>query len=134
MRISMKLLFLVSFLVLTGCSQLDGDSRLDGTWTSNKALTLKNLGEGIFSNKERGFIENNLGDMQYIHRGGKVAVSFLSAPIKPLQFSGYKVFESDVNSVTLGHANSEKIKMVFYKNCIFHKTEWGFDEYFCKTE
>ena len=124
----------VIFLLLVGCVNSERDSRLDGTWTSNKKLTLENLGAHSLKKDQLEFLKKNLGEMQYIHKKGKVAVNFISMPIEPLQYSDYSVYEVGSDYVVVGHKGDEKIKMQFYKNCIFHITEWGINEYFCKSE
>lgn len=120
-------------LLLSSCVLL-ADNRLEGIWTSDKEMTLENLADHSLSDEQLAFLEKNLGDMQYIHKDGKVAVSFVSAPIKPLQFSKYTVYESTADSIVVGHKTSEKVKLHFYKHCFFHMTDWGINEYFCKTQ
>ena len=126
-----SLLFFLIFLI--SCSSATGDARLEGTWTSNKELTLSNIRKDIkLTEKQLTFLNESLGSMQYIHKGNKIAVNFKDMPFDKLSFSKYNVYESDKNSVTVGHKAKEKIKIYFSGNCIFHITEWGFNEYFCK--
>jgi len=124
-------LFFLTFLI--SCSTSSSDPRLEGTWTSNKELTLSNISKDIkLTEGQLSYLNKALGSMQYIHKGNKVAVDFIDMPFEKLSFSKYKVYQSDENSVTVGHKGKEKIKIHFTENCIFHKTLWGFNEYFCK--
>jgi len=131
---TITVLFLIP--LLWSCSFQSGDSRLDGTWTSSKKLTLLNISENIqLTEQQEVFLNKSLGIKQFIHKGGKIAYNFIDKPYERLSFYNYIVYESDEKSVTFGfNESSRKIQIFFSGNCIFHETHWGVNEYFCKSK
>jgi hypothetical protein len=119
-------------LTLLGCANHPYDPRLEGVWTSNKELTLNNLGETSLTEKQLTFLKENLGDIQFTFKNHKTAINFTSDPIEKLEFKKYKTVSINTNSVTIIPPGGTEKTLTFDGNCFYIDTDWSYREYFCK--
>ena len=127
-----KTIFLFSVL-LAGCNQSPSyDTRLEGTWWSNKEITLSNADVTKLSKKTLQFLEDNLGDLGFSYKKDKNAPLSKSNPTLELKYEKYKLIKTTNNSVTIAALNGPEIKLTFEGNCYYVDSTLGLNEYFCK--
>lgn len=136
MQICRKLfpaLWLPALLVACGG---DGDPRLQGTWRSDKALTLAHLSpdeEARLTSEQRQFLARNLGDMQLHFDGAKVAVSFASQAGQPVRWDSYRWTTLASDAVGVETSAGGPVAYTFAGNCFHMQAAWGYREYFCRV-
>lgn len=123
-------LLLPAWLVACGG---DGDPRLQGTWRSDKALTLAHLSpEAGLTTEQRHFLARNLGDVQLHFDGAKAAVSFASQTGQPLRWEAYRWTATAPDTVGIETGNGGPVTYTFAGNCLHMQAAWGYREYFCR--
>lgn len=114
----------------------DGDPRLQGTWRSDKALTLAHLtadeAAGLTTEQQR-FLARNLGDVQLHFDGTKVAVSFASQAGQPLRWETYRWAAQAPDAVGIETSDGGPVTYTFAGNCLHMQAAWGYREYFCRA-
>lgn len=128
--------FVFSFVIaLTACNSTEKiiDQRIQGTWFSNKELTLKNIEETNVKLDEElfSYLKRNLGDLGYSYDGSIMTVTFKSMPNEKIPSVEFEIIESDGGSITIKNKHGANAKFYFEGNCYYIFTT-GFKEYFCK--
>ena len=115
-----------------GCNRqpADYDARLQGTWFSDKEMTLRGIDEKELSKEKLQFLKENLGDLGFIYKKNEIAVLFKSDPDFGLEFNEYKLIGATENTVTISSLGGPEATLTFEGSCYFIVTDHK--EYFCK--
>lgn len=135
MMITNRLLALVLLSALLVACGGYGEPRLQGTWRSDKALTLAHLSPDDaagLTTEQRRFLARNLGDVQLHFDGAKAAVSFASQAGQPLRWEAYRWTATAPDTVGIETGNGGPVTYTFAGNCLHMQAAWGYREYFCR--
>ena len=110
---------------------------LEGTWQSNKELTVSKFTDNpALTEKRRRFLTENLGQLTLVFQGSKAAAFFGNA--KEAEWGTFEVLSSNRKQFTISVSNQsfENRRFTYYwaGDCFFLKQpDYGYDEYFCKA-
>ena len=110
------------------------DTRLEGVWISNAKMTLSHLDSTKLLDRQRKFLDANLGELQFVFLGSRAAILFTSDKEQLPVFEEYEVIRSTRDSVSIKTKSGSEATYYFVNDCMYLNAVWGYQEYFCRSE
>ena len=123
-------------LIVSACTQ-EKATFLEGTWQSNKPMTILNFTENkMLTDEKREYLVSNLGELTLLFKGSRTSIYFEKP--KKLELGRFEVTNSTEKaftiSVTNSVVNSKEFTYYWADGCFYlSQKEYGYDEYFCRV-
>jgi len=129
-------LAILTTIMLSSCTNMQSyDPRLEGAWISNKDMTMAKIGDTSNLSREKiEYLENNLGELQFVFKGNKTAVFLTSQPKYEPEFESYRITAINENSISIKTSRGVEATYYLQDNCFYLiNSNWGYKEYFCNN-
>lgn len=136
-----KHLTLLFSLLAIGCSGDPGaKSNLIGTWKSNSKLSADSVFQSqIMTNKQKNYLQNRFGIMQYIFTEKSATHAPIDGDTKDNIYFSWEILKDGgddvVIEITGSFSRTEKVEFFRYKNCLgLYNSKYDYSEFFCKKD
>lgn len=131
-----KILLIFTIVLFQGCTSGE-PTFLEGSWKSNKELTISNFTDNPkLTDDLKKYLTKNLGELTIVLKGNKLTVYF-DKP-EDLEWGTFKIVSQNDHGFTLSVKNrmldGQHFTYFWSGECFYlEQPQWGYNEYFCKV-